>query len=192
MSERVLIVGLGNPGRKYEYTRHNLGFLAVESLAEFLKVDFKKSSFTEGLIAQGEWDSKQVVLLMPATYMNNSGAAVKSVMEHMDIALKNVLVITDDLNLPFGQIRIRRQGSEGGHNGLGSIINHLATEHFSRLRMGIGQPRQKSETVDFVLEQFTKEEKSQLDGFVKEAEQCALVWVQEGIVTAMEKYNKRS
>jgi len=192
LSELRLIGGLGNPGKDYEYTRHNLGFLVVRRLAEQLKLKFALSSLTNGLTAEGTFEDKTICLLMPLTYMNNSGVAVHQIVTKHNLSPENVLIVSDDFNLDFEQIRLRGKGSDGGHNGLSSIIERLGTEQFARLRMGIGQPAGKKDTVDYVLEEFKKKEKECLDSFIDEATSCCLAWVREGINAAMDQYNRKS
>jgi len=192
LSELRLIAGLGNPGGDYEYTRHNLGFLVIQRLAEKLKLKFTLSSLTNGLTAEGMFEDKAICLLMPLTYMNNSGIAVHQVMTKKNLQPEDVLIVCDDFHLDFEQIRLRAKGSDGGHNGLNSIIHRLGTEKFSRLRMGISQPANKKDTVDYVLEEFKKKEKDCLDNFIDEAASCCLAWLREGISVAMDQYNGRS
>jgi PTH1 family peptidyl-tRNA hydrolase len=163
-----LIVGLGNPGPQYHWTRHNLGFLALEALGK------KKPS--------------GVLLLKPTTFMNDSGTAVKKAVAKSGIEPQNILVICDDLSLPFGKIRIRPSGSDGGHNGLKSIINELGSKQFARLRMGIGEP-EGTDTVDYVLGNFTPAQKKALAGFINHALDCVTCWVTEGAQAAMNKFN---
>ncbi len=191
MSELRLIVGLGNPGGDYEHTRHNLGFLAVQRLAEKLKFKFALSSLTKGVTAEGVFEDREIYLLMPMTFMNNSGVAVRQIMAKKEFLPENVLVICDDFHLDFEQIRLRAKGSDGGHNGLNSVIQHLGTEEFARLRMGIGYPPGKKDTVDYVLEEFAKKEKDHLDNFVDEALSCCLMWLREGVEAAMDQHNGR-
>ncbi|HBR14878.1 MAG TPA: aminoacyl-tRNA hydrolase [Candidatus Omnitrophica bacterium] len=191
MSSTYLIVGLGNPGKEYEYTRHNLGFLVLRRLAEKLNRRFKISSLTNGLMAEGQIQEKNVCLLMPMTFMNNSGVAVSQVTAKKNVSPKNLLVVCDDLNLNFGQIRLRSKGSDGGHNGLNSVIHHLGTEEFLRLRMGVGHPGHKLDVVDYVLAEFKPKEKEYLENFIGEATGCCLTWVSEGIKKGMEQYNRR-
>ena len=192
MSEKRLIGGLGNPGKDYEYTRHNLGFLVVRRLAEKLKLKFALSSLTNGLTAEGTFEDKAVCLLMPLTYMNNSGVAVHQVMTKRELLPEDVMIVCDDFNLDFEQIRLKGKGSDGGHNGLSSVIEHLGTEQFARLRMGIGRPTGKKDMVDYVLEEFKKKEKECLDSFIDETASCCLAWLCEGIDAAMDQYNRRS
>ncbi len=191
MPESRLIVGLGNPGGDYEYTRHNLGFLVVQRLAKKFALKFSPSSLTNGVTAEGVCEGLEICLLMPMTFMNHSGSAVRQVMSKKEFFPEQILVVCDDFNLDFEQIRLRAKGSDGGHNGLGSVIQNLDTEEFTRLRMGISQPPGKKDTVDYVLEEFTKKEKDQLDGFIGEAVSCCLMWLQEGVSVAMDQYNRR-
>ena len=184
-----LIVGLGNPGKDYEYTRHNLGFLVIRHLAERLNVGIKLSSFTNGLMAEGKYKGQEFCFFLPLTYMNKSGGAIRQLIERKEFLLNNSLILCDDLNLDFGQIRIRSKGSDGGHNGLDSIIQCLGTEEFPRLRMGISHPGNKVNVVDYVLEEFSKSEKNNLEDFISNAADCCLIWLDEGIGKAMESFN---
>ena len=190
MSESRLIVGLGNPGKEYQLTRHNLGFNVVQALAERWRFSFAKSP--SGFIADGRLFDCDICLLMPTTYMNRSGEAVKAVLARRDIDVGDVLIVCDDLKLPFGHLRLRRNGSDGGHNGLGSIIEHLGTNNFARLRCGIGSPPNLSETVDYVLEKFSAQERQHLDVFVGGAADCCEAWLQEDMETVMNRYNTKS
>ncbi len=190
MSEKRLIVGLGNPGKDYQYTRHNLGFLVAEKIAEVLGFKLSLSSFSNGITAEGKRGDNDVCLLMPLTYMNNSGQAVKQVCQIKDIKSQNVLVVCDDFNLSFQQMRIRPKGSDGGHNGLSSIITLLGTDQFNRLRMGVGLPK-SGEVIDYVLEEFKRSEKKQLDGYIDEAVSCSLTWLDDGVEKAMEQFNRK-
>ena len=191
MAATRLIVGLGNPGTGYQFTRHNLGFLAVEQLAKEFKVGFKKSSFTKALVAEIEDEGKKVILFLPATFMNNSGQAVKNIVEQNQLTPEEILVIYDDMNLDFGQLRLRSQGSDGGHNGLESIIREIGTDQFPRLRLGIGQPSPKVDAAQYVLTEFSSQEKKELTNFILEASECSRVWLNQGIHQAMGQYNQR-
>ncbi|MCK5260286.1 MAG: aminoacyl-tRNA hydrolase [Candidatus Omnitrophica bacterium] len=186
-----LIVGLGNPGKDYEWTRHNLGFLVVRRLAEKLKLKFALSSLTNGMAAEGIFEEDDICLLAPLTYMNNSGVAISRLMSKKDLSTEDILVVCDDFHLDFEQVRLRAKGSDGGHNGLSSVIEHLGTEQFARLRMGIDYPPGKKDTVDYVLEEFKKKEKDRLDGFIDEAVSCCLMWLKEGTNAAMDQHNRR-
>jgi len=192
LSETRLIVGLGNPGKDYEYTRHNLGFLAVEHLAQKNNLRFRKSSFANGLTAEGKVAGIDLCCLLPATYMNNSGSAVKQAVLKKGLDHADILIVCDDFHLDFGDIRIRGKGSDGGHNGLTSVIEHLGTQDFARSRLGIGPLAKGQESVDYVLAKWTAAEKRQLDEFLGRAADCCGVWLAEGIHKAMDQFNGRS
>ncbi len=190
MAER-LIVGLGNPGKDYEYTRHNLGFLVLEHISQSNGLKWKRSVLCDGVEAEGKDGDLKFRLLMPSSFMNNSGKPVKQFVRQNDFDLKNVLVVCDDFNLNFGQLRVRRRGSDGGHNGLHSIIYHLESEDFCRLRLGIGMPPGKKSAEDYVLEEFTKKEREELGFFVDEASHCCLLWLTKDLNEVMSQFNKR-
>ena len=189
MSELRLIVGLGNPGKDYEYTRHNLGFLVVRRLAEEIKFAFSESSFTSAFIAQGTLESHPLCLLMPLTFMNESGTAVYQVMTKKGISPERMLIVCDDFHLDFQEIRLRTKGSDGGHNGLKSVIRHLGTDQFARLRMGVDRPPGKKDASRYVLEEFKKSERMHIDSFIQEAVYCCMTWLRDGIHKAMDQYN---
>lgn len=190
-SSPQLIVGLGNPGKGYEYTRHNFGFLAVARLAKEFGLKFSKSTSLKSFVAEGSIEGHDTCLLLPQTFMNNSGTAVQEAARRKSIAPENILVVCDDLNLDFGQFRLRPNGSDGGHNGLVSVIAHLASKEFARLRLGIGRPQSKEETVDFVLTNFSKEERKELPALLEEAVRCCAVWLTQGTAKAMNQFNQR-
>jgi len=193
LNENKLIVGIGNPGKEYVFTRHNLGFLVLERLAERLKAKFQLSSLTKGFTAKAKHNGAHVELLMPTTFVNNSGVAVRQYLKKNDLPPENILVVTDELNIAFPQIRIKAKGSDGGHNGLASIIYHLESQNFSRLRMGIGPaPRSKDAHVDYVLGRFTKAEEKQLDEFIDEAVECSFIWLNDGVAQAMDQFNRKT
>ena len=148
MSLAKLVVGLGNSGPGYEWTRHNLGFMVVTYLAASGHMSFRRSRHCRGLMAKGEMAHKRCGLLKPLTFMNNSGQAVKDILDLEDLALENVLVVCDDYHLAFGEIRLRLKGSAGGHQGLISIIQEVGADAFSRLRVGIGAPRPGQDPAD--------------------------------------------
>lgn len=155
-----LIVGLGNPGKEYEMTRHNMGFLVIKALADQLGVSFRKESRFEGWRAKAVVDSAAVDLFFPVTYMNASGRAVQRILSYFDWQPNNLLVVVDDMAIPFGQMRLKAFGSSGGHNGLKSIEKEIGTSHYARLRIGIGAS--PFGNVDHVLGTFTQEERQQL------------------------------
>ncbi|MDD2497242.1 MAG: aminoacyl-tRNA hydrolase [Desulfitobacteriaceae bacterium] len=182
-----LIVGLGNPGSRYEITRHNIGFMVVDLLADKLNIDFrKKSHFSE--MAEGRLGGEKIILLKPLTYMNLSGQAVSSAMSFYKIEFSNLLVVFDDMDLDIGRLRIRPNGSAGGHKGMGSIIRMLGSEELPRLRVGIGHPEYQPVT-DFVLRPFSDDEWAEEKKAITNAADAILLWIEEGIITAMNKYN---
>ena len=186
-----LIVGLGNPGKDYSFTRHNLGFLVAEAMAERYKLKILPSSLCKGLSAEGTIECKECSLLFPLTYMNNSGLAVKDVVKREEIPLSNILVVVDDFSLDFGQLRLRAKGSDGGHNGLSSVIEHLQSEDFARLRLGVGPVPNKKEAVDFVLQEFSPAERKKLDDFIVQAVDCAAAWVTGNAGQVMSQFNRK-
>ena len=160
-----LLVGLGNPGSKYENTRHNIGFMALQRLAFQASVSFRLNKRLFGQLADIRNGSKKRRLLMPNTYMNESGRSINAAMQWFDLDINQILIIVDDMDLPLGKLRFRQEGSSGGHNGLKSIISELGRKDFCRLRIGIGPPsdtahERKDKTVRHVLGRFTKEELS--------------------------------
>ncbi|NOY77359.1 MAG: aminoacyl-tRNA hydrolase [Calditrichaeota bacterium] len=187
---RYLIVGLGNPGRKYRNTRHNVGFMVLDRLAEELGLTFKQGR-GDYLQASGRIKEKKVALIKPLTFMNNSGLAVRQAVQFYKSDLSHILVIVDDFQIPLGVIRIRKQGSDGGHNGLASIMSHLGTKNFPRLRVGIGREAPIDNWITFVLSDFSREEKTLLEQIIPIAVEAAISFVVDGIETAMNKYNRK-
>ena len=187
--EVYLIVGLGNPGRRYERTRHNAGFMAVERLYSILPGGTARSRFQADLIETRDGD-KRIVLAKPLTFMNESGTAVSQIARWYKVPRDRLLVIYDELDLPFGTIRMRANGSAGGHNGVQSIIQHLQTQEFARLRIGINRPRAGS-TVPYVLSQFSSEEQKALPEIIDRAAAAAMLWLREGVTVAMNEHNRR-
>jgi PTH1 family peptidyl-tRNA hydrolase len=184
-----LVVGLGNPGRKYEHSRHNLGFFIVDQIARQNQVAFEKE-LCDALI--GEWwsDDQRTLLAKPQAYMNRSGESVKGLLEHFGSAPDDLIVIHDDLDLDFGRIRIRPGGGAGGHRGVFSIMDSLGGSGFYRVRVGIGRPPDGIEPVDFVLEPFTSEELGQRDKLISRAAEAAVTLLREGGKRAMEQFNR--
>ena len=185
------ILGLGNPGLKFKFSRHNLGFLVVERLAKAKKIKLTKRIWF-CLLGTGAIGSQEILLAKPLTYVNLSGRAAALIVKRKRIKIKNLLVICDDVNLPLGKIRIRAAGSDGGHKGLRSIIETLEARDFARLRIGVGLP-QKNRTEDklssYVLGKFNKEEIEIINKAVEEAICASIVWTTEGIAAAMNKFN---
>ncbi len=185
-----IIVGLGNPGRKYERTRHNAGFLAVDELANNLHTDIDQEKFL-ALIGKARLDSEQVVLLKPQTYMNESGRAVAAAVRGSYAEVSDLIVIHDELDLPCGVMRVKIGGGHGGHNGLRSIIEHLGSAEFVRIRIGIGRPTQDWNTADYVLSPFLAEEREAAAKAVNRAAEAVIVFLKEGPAAAMNKFNQR-
>ena len=186
-----LIVGLGNPESQYEYTRHNLGFLVVKSIAQEQNLKFKKSAVTQAMEVKVVFEGEPCSLMLPLTYMNNSGLAVKAWITKKDLNIQDVLIVYDDLALDFGTLRLRPSGSHGGHNGIRSIIEQLGSSDFARLRLGIGKPNQHQDTADYVLSDFTSGEKKILPDFINEAVACTTSWVKQGTKSTMNLFNKK-
>lgn len=184
-----IIVGLGNPGREYAQTRHNIGFMVVDRLAHLAGAPSWKRRFQAELcelVIEGE----RVVLVKPQTYMNLSGHAVRQVVQWYRVPLSNLLVIFDDLDLPFGALRLRARGSAGGHRGLASIIEQLGTQEIPRLRIGIG--RGPGEATAHVLSRFTSEEAQRLPLIIDRAVEAVRLWITAGITVAMNEINRRA
>ena len=185
-----LIAGLGNPEAKYDGTRHNAGFAALDALADKWNISVGKTKF-QGLWGQGEVDGHKVVLLKPLTYMNLSGNAVRYWMNEKKIPLENILVVVDDLSLPFGQLRMRPGGSEAGHNGLKHISSVLGTQQYARLRFGIGNDFPRGGQVDFVLGEFTDEDLKTMDERLELAGEMVKSFALSGIQFTMNHFNKK-
>lgn len=184
-----LLVGLGNPGRRYRLTRHNVGFMVIEEIGRrHGAADGREAP--HALVERVELQGETVVLARPTLFMNRSGPAVRALLDRERLEPDQVLVICDDLAIPFGALRVRRQGSHGGHNGLRSIIEALGTRTFPRLRIGIGPADSPEEHVDFVLGRFPAGERGRLAEVIGAAADCAETAVREGIEQAMNRFNR--
>jgi PTH1 family peptidyl-tRNA hydrolase len=183
-----LIVGLGNPGRRYAGTRHNVGFSVLAALARKLGAGSPKYRF-QGELLEVELEGQKGLLLCPITYMNESGGSVLAARDFYKLADEELLVVCDDLNLPLGKLRFRARGSSGGQKGLGDIIRRLGTEEFARLRIGIGGPPQGWDPADSVLAKFAPTELPVVEEAVVEAVEAVEVWVREGTEHCMNRYN---
>jgi len=184
-----LIVGLGNPGAEYAKTRHNAGFSLVEELAARWKLSWRNERKFKARVARGERDGKRVLLCQPQTFMNASGEAVKAAMSFYQLPVKHVLVAVDDADLPLGEIRMRAEGGSGGHHGLESIEQHLGTQTFARLRLGIGRQDGAREITDYVLDRFAKAEATVMEKVLDRAADQAECWLADGIEMAMNRFN---
>ena len=185
-----LVVGLGNPGKEYERTRHNVGFMVVDELVRKLRLkNFSEESLSH--VYRARIAGREVLLAKPQTYMNNSGLAVVNLLEENRIEPKEMLVVYDDLDLPLGMTRLRLEGSSGGHRGVESIIKSIGTEKFPRLKIGIGRPKRKEDVVNYVLSPFSKEEEETVRAVIKKASECVLRSVELSPQDAMEFCNRR-
>lgn len=184
-----IVVGLGNPGREYASTRHNLGFMVVDELARRAGAEGGRTRF-RSLIAEGRLAGEKLVLVKPQTYMNLSGHAVREVVNWYHAPRDDLLVVLDDLDLPFGGVRLRGDGSAGGHNGLASIIEQLGSNQVPRMRIGIGRGPGAARAQ--VLSRFSPEEEAALSSILAGAADCATWWADEGIIPAMNRCNRRA
>lgn len=182
-----LIVGLGNPGVKYEGTRHNAGFMVMDAISEKLNVSINKKKF-EGSYVKTKIGNEDVILLKPETYMNNSGFSVRACMDFFKISREDILVIYDDLDTPVGSIRLKTKGSAGGHNGVKSVIACAMGEEFDRIRVGIGRNPQIN-IIDYVLTRFRPDELEDLNHSVEQAVNAAILAIKQGFPKAMNRYN---
>ena len=191
-----VIVGLGNPGRKYEATRHNVGFRVIEKLRAKLQLDQGRQAFggqvIDARLAGSEGRTMRVLMMMPHTFMNRSGQAVRELTGFYKVAQKDVLIVLDDMALPLGQLRFRASGSAGGHNGLNDVLAVFGDDKVQRLRIGIDRPPDYMDAVDFVLTKFDKFEQETIDIAVSQAAEAAEDWVFNGIACAMDKYNRKA
>ncbi len=182
-----LIVGLGNPGKEYDKTRHNVGFMVMDRLADVLNVSIDMKKF-KGEYTKLKYQGEDVILLKPMTYMNNSGESVIQVMNYFKIDVDDLLVIYDDMDMPVGKLRLRESGSAGGHNGVKSLIAHVGTQSFKRIRVGIDKhPHIK--VIDYVLGKFTKDEQPLIDEGIENAVKAVEVFLQKDFVAAMNGFN---
>ena len=182
----ILIVGLGNPGKQYEQTRHNIGFDVIDYMANKYNIDVNREKF-KGICGEGFIENKKVILLKPLTYMNLSGESLRAIMDFYKLSNEDVLVLYDDISLEVGRIRIREKGSAGGHNGIKSIIAHLGSDIFSRIKIGVGQP--KSDLVNHVLGKFSKEEREVLEETLNAVTDSVEVVIKADTKEAMNKFN---
>lgn len=190
MSDMKLVAGLGNPGSDYADTRHNIGFRVMDLLAEALDIEVRKRKFG-ARFGVGEFAHKKLIVLKPWQFMNRSGRAVATAMGFYKLSIDDLLVVTDDMDLEPGRIRIRARGSAGGHNGLADIIEKLGTNEFARCRIGIGRSHEQ-EAVDFVLDKPAEAERTLLNAAIERARDAVLCWIEYGIETAMNRYNRLS
>lgn len=187
-----IIAGLGNPGREYENTRHNTGFMVIDEAAKKYDICVTEKKH-KALIGKGFIGGQKVVLVKPQTFMNLSGESIREVIDYYKIDEKvELIVISDDISLETGAIRIRKRGSAGGHNGLKNIILHLGHDEFQRIRMGVGEKPQEYDLIDYVLGHFNEEDSKLIAASVKEAAEAIEVMITDGSDAAMNKFNKRN
>ena len=184
-----IIVGLGNPGKEYAHTRHNVGFETIDILADRMGIEVEEKKH-KGLCGKGILAGQKVIMLKPQTYMNLSGDSVGEMAQFYKIPPENIIVINDDISLDVGRIRLRPKGSAGGHNGLKSIIYRLNSDTFPRVKMGVGAPKHEDyDLADFVLGRFTKEEIPVMEDAIVKAEKAVAEIIKNGVQSAMNKYN---
>lgn len=186
-----LIAGLGNPGEKYTHTRHNIGFLILDHIACSLNLDYNiKSPSYNALI--GNTGKSEFILLKPQTYMNRSGSAILEFLDDCKEEISDILIVVDDFNIPLGTIRVRKGGSDGGHNGIADIIDKFGTDEFPRMRIGIGleEPLTTEEYIDFVLNDFNTRESEIISKLMPYYEKCIFSFIDDGILKTMNNYNR--
>ncbi|MCB9112695.1 MAG: aminoacyl-tRNA hydrolase [Anaerolineales bacterium] len=188
MAESFLLIGLGNPGREYKDTRHNIGFMLIDQLAERIGARGMKVQ-SKAIITSGLYEERKLILAKPQTYMNLSGQSVQGLLHFYKIPLENLLVAHDDLDIPYGTIRIRPGGGPGGQRGMANTIELLGTKDFPRLRLGIGRPPERMDPKDYVLQNFSKDELKLMPELLSRAADAALEFVMKGLNAAMNKYN---
>ena len=182
-----LIVGLGNPGKKYEGTRHNMGFMAIDLLSDQAQIDVDKEVF-HGLMGRGKIYDEDVILFKPTTFMNLSGTAVQEVVHYFKITLEDIVVIYDDMAIPIGSIRLRKEGSSGGHKGMQNIIDCLSSDQIKRIRVGIGEPGEW-DTIDYVLSKPLKDDMPLIEEAIANAVRGVKEYLKSDFDRAMNKYN---
>ena len=185
-----LIIGLGNPGQKYENTRHNVGFWVIDKIAGQLNIKVDKKQ-ARALVQMGNWVGEKILLVKPQTYMNLSGQSVLELINFYQDQIKDFLIIHDDLDLSLGQLRLKKGGGAGGHNGIKSVTQCLNSPDFDRLKIGIGRPPAYFEVQDYVLTSFSKEEKEEMDKASERAVEAVKAWLEEGMDTAMNTFNQK-
>lgn len=189
VGKTFLIVGLGNPGKDYLNTRHNIGFMTVDRIAERLDITFTRTQ-SKSLITDGRYQGNRIYLAKPQTFMNASGQAIGALIKFYKIPLKYLLVAYDDVDLPFEAIRMKPSGGSAGHRGMQNIIQQLGTQNFARLRLGVGRAYGSKQAADYVLKPFSKEESEFLSVYIDRAAEAALSFVAEGIQRTMTEFNR--
>ena len=188
MAEPYLLIGLGNPGREYKDTRHNIGFMLIDHLAEKIGARGMKVQ-SKAIVTSGVYEEHKLILAKPQTYMNLSGQSVQGLLHFYKIPLENLLIAHDDLDIPYGTIRIRPTGGPGGQRGMANTIELLGTKDFPRLRLGIGRPPGRMDAKDYVLQDFSRDDLKLMPDLLSRASEAALEFVIKGLNAAMNKYN---
>ncbi|NEU32545.1 aminoacyl-tRNA hydrolase [bacterium LRH843] len=183
-----LVVGLGNSGDKYNGTRHNVGFDCIDRLSEQLQIELNESKF-KGVFGRGIAGGEKVILLKPLTYMNLSGESVRPLMDYYNIDIRDLLVIYDDLDLPTGKIRLRQKGSAGGHNGIKSLIAHLGTQEFNRIRVGVDRPTNGEPVANYVLGRYRPDERDAVNESIDKSAKAVEAWLSAPFLEVMNKFN---
>lgn len=183
-----LIIGLGNPGKDYQDTRHNVGFMTIDKISDKWTIPVQQNKF-RAIVGEGRIGTERVLLVKPQTYMNLSGESVGEILRFYKLTPDDLIVIYDDLDLPLGQIRLREKGSAGGHNGIKSLIAHLGTEQFKRIKIGISRPDQKSRVRDFVLSTFSKDEKPIIEEAITLAAEASVMSLSESFLKVISHYH---
>ena len=186
-----LIAGLGNPTREYEKTRHNVGFEAIDILADKAGTTVTEKKH-KALYGKGYIGGQKVILAKPQTYMNLSGESIREIADFYKIEPENIIILCDDINLSEGQLRIRLKGSAGGHNGLKNIISHLRTQEFPRIRIGVGEKPRGMDLADYVLGRFPKEQQAVMEEAYRDAAEAACMMIEDGADAAMNHYNRKN
>ncbi|MEK6692373.1 MAG: aminoacyl-tRNA hydrolase [Nitrospirota bacterium] len=186
-----MIVGLGNPGRKYSKTRHNLGFMVIDNLSSAYGIKVNRKGF-DAIWGEGMIEREKVILVKPQTFMNLSGRAVKGIFKSRNFETSDLLVISDDMDLGIGRIRVRQRGGSAGHKGVKSIIDALGTDNFARIRIGIGKSGDREVAEEYVLSPFSKSESPIAKEAVQTAAEASVIIIKDGVAEAMNKYNARN
>lgn len=186
-----LIVGLGNLGKLYERTRHNIGFDVIDEISGRFNIPLNQAKF-KGVYGSGLVQGEKVILLKPLTYMNLSGESIRPLMDYYNISLEELLIIYDDLDLPTGKIRLREKGSAGGHNGIKSTIAHVGAQEFKRIRVGISRPQNGMAVADYVLGKFSSDEQPKMEAAAAKAAEACEMWLTEPFLKVMNTFNQQA
>ena len=189
--ERYIIAGLGNPGPRFENTRHNVGFDTIDLLSAKFDIPLKKNKF-KALYGEGKIGGRNILLVKPQTFMNASGESIREIVDYFNVDMERLIVIFDDIDIPFGDVRIKRKGSAGTHNGMKSVIYQLVRDDFPRIKIGIGKQAEGWDLADFVLSKFSKEERKIINKSLDKAAEAAELILSGGIENAMAKINIRT